>query len=328
MAICKNSREKIELVVMDDASSDGTTKLLLTFLPTLLNETSSNFCSNLTGVKFTRSRISIFETMCEQQAIYIATAPVIITFQSDMIIRSPGFDSLMINALRSDSELFLLSARGVAPTEVLRTAPFIDTYRLLQMVLKRLANLFFQRRDLVQRSNIAPTSPPNSNDLFNLIFPLAEQFVHFGSAGFRGELLQKWNENLSLEGFKIPDDKIWIGTFPMRGPCVFFKEKFLEVGGFNTKAFFLGLDDGDICLRAQIQKGWRSGFYPLNFTSPLRFGTTRKPRSSWQKFLIFVNMLLKSRQVKKSVLYQVYSKEEDFRIALPEVRTLPIKAVE
>ena len=77
----------------------------------------------------------------------------------------------------------------------------------------------------------------------------------------------------------ISDRRIWLGETVMRGPLLIDRQKFNKLGGFDTRRFFLGYDDHDLALRGFNEFGYRCGFVPVSFYSPLKAGTTRKPRS-------------------------------------------------
>jgi hypothetical protein len=74
----------------------------------------------------------------------------------------------------------------------------------------------------------------------------------------------------------------------MRGPVAFEKYRYLQLGGLNTKSFFLGFDEHDLNLRGRQQHAWLSAFIPIAFNSPLEDGSMRKKRSRKAKIELFL----------------------------------------
>lgn len=65
-----------------------------------------------------------------------------------------------------------------------------------------------------------------------------------------------------------------------RGPLALDQKKVAELGYLDELHYCLGNDDHDLFLRAWEQKGWRTGFVPIEFHSPLTRGSTRQKRSA------------------------------------------------
>jgi GT2 family glycosyltransferase len=107
----------------------------------------------------------------------------------------------------------------------------------------------------------------------------------------------------------------------MRGPLLFDKEKYLEIGGFNTDLFFLGYDDHDYCQRANSVQ-LRVGYTPVNFSSPLHLGATRKHRTALSEFLIFIN-ILRIKKHRLSSAFWSHRQEKNLLYFSPEIRYLP-----
>jgi len=63
-----------------------------------------------------------------------------------------------------------------------------------------------------------------------------------------------------------------------RGPLALDKQKVADLGYLDELHYCLGNDDHDLFLRAWDQKGWRTGFVPIEFHSPLERGSTRQKR--------------------------------------------------
>ena len=74
-------------------------------------------------------------------------------------------------------------------------------------------------------------------------------------------------------------DTLYLHETVMRGPYALDRRRFLDVGGFDTGRFFLGNDDHDLAVRAWRDFGYRVGYTPVVFSSPLELGTTRRTRT-------------------------------------------------
>ena len=64
-----------------------------------------------------------------------------------------------------------------------------------------------------------------------------------------------------------------------RGPLALDRKKVADLGYLDERHYCLGNDDHDLFLRAWDHKGWRTGFVPVEFHSPLERGSTRQKRS-------------------------------------------------
>jgi hypothetical protein len=63
-----------------------------------------------------------------------------------------------------------------------------------------------------------------------------------------------------------------------RGPLLLHGPKVQELGYLDEVNYFLDNSDHDLFARAYIQKGWICGYVPIDVSSPLENGSTRKPR--------------------------------------------------
>ena len=317
-AICRNTQENFELIIIDDSSTDGTSEKLCLLLPLLIHQPSLIFCKKLTRVFLARSRISNFETACDQRGIESSMSPIIILIQADIFIEEFGFDVMLRDAIMATPTIFLLSSRGVQ-THLVKKEQLLITNK----IKTKLYEIFnFKVLPQVPMDNSSNNKETNEHLLFEKIFPNRGDFAESGVAGFRGQLLNSWESSTQRYKSKIPKSTIWVGLAGMRGPCVFRKERFLELGGFDQKSFFLGFDDMDLCVRAYYLKQWSSGFYPITFSSPDHIGNTRRPRSRTQKLLLVFNHVIKSRSIRKSYLYHVLSNREKYDLYTNEIISL------
>lgn len=299
--ICRNARDSFELIVVDDSSSDGTLLILDSLLNQLVHSVPK-ICPLITRVCLIKSMISSFETACDQRGLMEAKSGLSILVQGDIVIDQVGYDLSMVNAINADPSLFLLSARGVVPFESVKLASLLTTRNSIKKLLYRFSKLALKRENQFSAST-KDVKEDNEEFIYKRIFPDSENFTRSGIAGWRGSLLGSWQKLEEVNLLTTPPNRIWIGEFAMRGPCVIRNDRFVSIGGFNTKAFFLGLDDGDLCLRAFLTHGWRAGFFPIKFRSPPEFGSTRKSRSLGQQILYITYMFFKSRSVKHSKLF-------------------------
>ena len=67
------------------------------------------------------------------------------------------------------------------------------------------------------------------------------------------------------------------------------------MGYLDEYNFVLGDDDHDIMMRAKYQKNWICGYVPIEFYSPLEYGSTRKEMNKINKE--FLNKRLKRRNI-------------------------------
>jgi glycosyltransferase involved in cell wall biosynthesis len=64
-----------------------------------------------------------------------------------------------------------------------------------------------------------------------------------------------------------------------RGPMMFLNDKIKEIGYLDEQNFVLGDDEHDLNLRAKYLKNWICGYVPIEYYSPLKWGTSRKDKS-------------------------------------------------
>lgn len=297
-----------EIIIIDDASNDGTIEAILDF------QKDFEKYVNLKKISLFRNCKSKFETRCDTIAIELASAQYCIELQADMFLKDPGFDVRLVEALESDDSLILLSGRGV---ELL--LPIYEEYKktlgtdrarakniseyLVQRLgyqLKRIAKIVLREKNKI--SNLNP-----SRDQVSFTEISDEDFLIKGIAGRVGVELQRVVRAECLER------KIHYGQTVMRGPLVFDKAKFLSIGGLNTRGFFQGFDDHDICVRAYLS-GYKVGYTPVIFDSPSELGTTRKSRSLFTELQILYNTIRiqKSNTALGSINLKVWSNYEIF----------------
>jgi hypothetical protein len=65
-----------------------------------------------------------------------------------------------------------------------------------------------------------------------------------------------------------------------RGPLLLDREKLRELGYLDERNYFLDYSDHDLFARAYAYKQWICGYRPIEFSSPIANGTTRKERDA------------------------------------------------
>jgi hypothetical protein len=74
-------------------------------------------------------------------------------------------------------------------------------------------------------------------------------------------------------------DSFYIGETCNRGPLLLDNRKCKELGYFDECNYFLDDSDHDLFARGYLQKQWVCGYVPIEFSSPLSNGSTRKKRN-------------------------------------------------
>jgi len=75
------------------------------------------------------------------------------------------------------------------------------------------------------------------------------------------------------------DNHVYLSHTVNRGPIAFRKTMLKTLGYLDEANYVLGDDDHDLFARAWCQYKWRTGFVPIEYESPLDWGSSRKPKS-------------------------------------------------
>jgi hypothetical protein len=239
-----------------------------------------------------------------------------------MFIEEHGFDARLIRAMKSSKDLIALSGRGchsfVEVYDSFRSsmgAATFDNQRIPNFLFNRLrifTGLFLDAIRLRRKRIASPPPPlPVTSFQINQVFPDLELFQNNARAGKLGQLVNSNHET--------PDNhlnKIWVGDTVMRGPLLIDKFKYSDLGGFNLKSFFLGYDEHDLFLRANIA-GLFCGYVPINFRSPLEVGSSRALRSWKTEMLLTYRVILIRLNRRTCALFTDHSKAN---IAEPTIR--------
>ena len=76
----------------------------------------------------------------------------------------------------------------------------------------------------------------------------------------------------------IDQNAYYIGETCNRGPLLLHNSKLKELGYLDEVNYFQDDSDHDLFARAYFFKNWICGYVPIEFCSPLEYGSTRKPR--------------------------------------------------
>ena len=310
-SLCESMTLSFELTLINDSSNDATDSEILRFLK---NYDWGN--SSCVRINYFENRWPWFETKCDDFAIREANSSYILEIQADMMIREVGFDKKLLNLLISTPKIFALSARGVHNLIDLRdeVRQSCQTNKIIHIkVLKIVKFKFkyligkFQNSNFETQINIKPMTPQaeDYSQKLSEIFPEDSRFSVTGRAGFLGtfvESLPYSGTSEVLEEVRLKSGSIWFGETIMRGPLIIDRQKYIEVGGLNVKQFFLGNDDHDLNLRI-AQFGYKVGFTPIAFASPLELGNSRRKSKLSSRVWRKIHQIARQKGIRESALY-------------------------
>lgn len=289
LSIINNLSLNAEVHIINDNSEDRTNQKLQEFL-----DHYSMPPENLAKISYYSFNKAQFETFSDHFAINRSVGRYIIEIQADMRIKEPDFDHKMIEILESNNDIFMLSGRGIMPfSEILSS--FATTRgneaSVNTNLLKALLNLFVRRLKTrkVSEEKVGVESSLNEIDPDESLYAIEKK------AGRLGRL---------IEDSSIYDQSVlYVGETVMRGPICFSRDRYNNLGGLNTKAFFLGFDEHDLNLRARLTKNWRAAYTHLAFESPLEDGAMRKKRSMRSRFDLYFAQVRTRNYVRKTQIY-------------------------
>lgn len=287
-----------EIILIDDASTDGTKEAVLSTFHFYRNYT------NVAKVRFFSNRKPMFETFCDDFGIKKSSGKYCLEIQADMYLQDKNFDLRLVEALETDEKIIALSGRGVEPIQpVLRqylntlgTDRAIGT-SIFIYILRRAKYQIVRPSMHLRRKNSKDFEQYPQDENRKCFSQTEKEFFATGEAGRLGsKILEPLNESYESE------HKIYIGDTVMRGPLLIDRSKYFEVGGFDISSFFQGFDDHDFSIRSRAL-GFKVGYVPVRFFSPPEIGTTRKPRSFSSEISILKNVIRIRKKRTKTNLY-------------------------
>jgi glycosyltransferase involved in cell wall biosynthesis len=305
-AILQKIHHPFELIIINDASKDKSHREIKKFI-------SEANPRKFTEIKYYETYWPWYETKCDDFGIRNATGTYIIEIQSDMLILEDAFDAKLIRALKSNQSLFAISARGVCDLQrVFNSCRSLNRQSsFMNEVLKNFKNLIKSKLVKYNKWKVNDTktrqnSVIDKNESLAKVFPSLEPFTDKHIAGFIDSLIDILPYSTEDETSLMIErnlGNVWIGETVMRGPIIFERTKYLELGGLNTNAFFLGNDDQDLILRAKFA-GYKVGFSPIRFASPLILGSTRTKKTFMSKTWFSIHKFARKKSFFESVLYR------------------------
>lgn len=284
ISLIESASLPFEILILDDASTDGSAHIAKGLLQRLWEEKRSPF---FVAAKVWRASYPLFEAASDNFLASQATADVLIEVQADILIQDFGFDKRAKDKLDSNPSLVMISGRGGHSLEIAQSA-YSDclgtpvavgkslVFFIFRRILLRIGDplLRLVRREGREASQLEGKSPEGVGRIGTDFFSLPDHIEHDTSA-------------------------ITVETV-IRGPLVIRASLFWPVGGFNTARFFLGFDDHDFCARARNQ-GLEVAYLPCRAYSRPGDGATRRPRP-WRHELALWGKLIAVRTSRKRPL--------------------------
>ena len=319
MAIINLVQNPVELIVINDASTDSSHEKISNFLKSISVDTKHSF-------KYFKTRVPIHETRCDDFGIRISNSKYVIEIQSDMLMHEKSFEKKLTDLMEKHEEFAILSCRGVVKLDylsdkIIATGREVNDSILLPIYrkfnLKLLRNILAKNLMSLAKPNEIKLASRSPKKIDLAVGKLDTVFtdVDIGVAGWLGEKIdflpyvfnQEFQKRISTYS-----GVIWKGETVMRGPIIIRKKDYVRLGGFNLLAFYQGMDDLDLSLRAR-KVNLKVGFTPIYFSSPTTLGTSRNNRKIKSNLLSKLHRTLRNEHFKLSELYLEY----DTQLKLP-----------
>jgi glycosyltransferase involved in cell wall biosynthesis len=280
-----------ELIIINDASEDQTNEEILHFMKNF-----SPVQNRLRRIKCYTFKRQNFETYSDYIGISQSVGKYIIEVQADMRIMEENFDEKMINNLRNNPDVFMLSGRGIMTfNEILNNFrkslgnEAVANGSILRKLLRRVVR---NQSPKINTSHASVLCESNNLESFE---PSKETFYLTKKAGRLGRLVE--------DNLKIQTKNLYVGETVMRGPICFNKEKYLSIGQFDKDSFFLGYDEHDLNIRARLHHNLKAGYLPISFESPLELGSMRKARSKKSRLEVLLAVKRTRSSLKNSQIF-------------------------
>lgn len=310
--LLENSNSPIELIVIDDCSTDGTLRVLINFIYELRRV--ANFHHR---VRLFKTSFSLHESRCEDFGFRNSSGEYLMSVQADMIILHKGFDVILSRVIENNPGVGLISCRGAHSLSELGTEqtlrgrelsdgldvkyflrPFIRVKQKIALIFR----IYTDRENSTNKSNDPVINSIENGKGFNP----NEVFPNFpgAPAGWLGERIEVLPYTFKQDFMNLIEShtsKVWINETVMRGPLFMRKSLYSEVGGYNTRAFYQGLDDHDFSARLSLL-GYQVAFSPIYFSAPLRLGVARQTKNIKQRLISEIHVRTRRKYFAKSYL--------------------------
>jgi glycosyltransferase involved in cell wall biosynthesis len=294
MSIIENLGSKAEIIIINDGSEDDTDLVIRKFLKNYINKRA-----NLQRIVYYSFKYCNFETMSDYFGVLQSRAKFIIEIQADMRLLHKNFDSQMIKTLSQNTDIFILSGRGITPFQDVFDAFSKSKGNEASINTNILKSIYFHIvRKRRNEPNVSKIEPETID--YQRIFPNSIDFAKSKRAGRLGRLIE--------QNIMHKENIFYVGETVMRGPICFSKERYENLGGFNINSFFLGFDEHDLNLRARQIYKWKAGYLPISFESPLENGSMRMKRSLKSRFELLLFTQKTNQNIKRSSLYMQHLK--------------------
>ena len=304
-SILENATSKYELILIDDNSKDGTSKLLNQYLQESLLQKYSNCIS----IKYFTTSIPVYETKCDEFGIKRSMTEYVIEIQADMNVREKGFDSKLLALIKSNPKMLGISGRATHTFEEL-SFELLEKQTREKFDITGIIRAFVTQKRMIlgryRQRNLGQTDSRDMSYKVEDIFPDEYRFSQTGVAGWVGKTIDcipSESDIYHAEIYLPYRERIWNGDTIIRGPMILRKSSYQMLEGFNTKSFFLGNDDHDLCLRAKVS-GLVVGFTPMHFVAPLIHGTERSQKNLMNLTWRELHRCIRSKNLKRTPLFQ------------------------
>lgn len=238
--------DKIEspanLIIVLDACRDNSKIIVDKFIVNHLNP------SNICEIIILESNGDLFESTCENLALWISDNAYFLSLQADIFFNDSTFITRALSAFDKYSDLLGISGRAVLP------ATNKTRYTYLQYI----------------------------NKLFNLLNKLSSKFTKkvflmpfFTDANYFGDISTPPQSRLSFT--KKQSKSVYLGDTVIRGPIMWRGDYIRDLGGFQDFRYFLGGDERQICIDGRIRHNMRVGYMPTKCYTNVWSGTSHSP---------------------------------------------------
>jgi glycosyltransferase involved in cell wall biosynthesis len=147
----------IEIIIINDASTDNTHRQILDFFESLSN-------NNRHSIKYYKTRIPVYESRCDDFGIRISNSKYVIEIQADMLIHEEAFDEKLLNIMEDNTDYAILSCRGVTEIKHLGNVKNIIKGKEINdsifMILYRNIGLRYLRKLIFRKIKLSPKNNP------------------------------------------------------------------------------------------------------------------------------------------------------------------------